>query len=192
MPDENILKKEFAKKDVERIRNLVNKKYGSGINTQVGYRKKTIDVKEGVEFEENGKTWIIKNGIKQNITKLDDFKKLVRIPILCPECSKPLKTEYDKKMYSFKKRCLECVAKFETDLKINGQYEEYSKNIINNNLESYLKDYGNFLDDISKNVENAGFITEAGDIEKWVGNNKKSIDKERERLNAIKKTINSK
>ena len=66
-----MLKKEFKRKDVERVRNLVRGKANESAETQVGYKKKTEDYKEGDIWIENRKTWTIKNGIKQTISKLD-------------------------------------------------------------------------------------------------------------------------
>ena len=65
-----MLKKEFNPKDVNRARNLITKKGNQGSNTQSGYKKSTQDYKEGDIWEERGKKWTIKNGIKQTINKL--------------------------------------------------------------------------------------------------------------------------
>ena len=62
-----MLKKEFKKKDVERVRNLIQGKSGNSSETQIGYSKKTEDHKEGDVWEEERKTWTIKKGIKQTI-----------------------------------------------------------------------------------------------------------------------------
>ena len=83
-----MLKKEFAKKDVERIRNLVKGKYGEKTQTSVGYSKKETQYKEGDVWTESGRKWTIKDGIKQNITKMDKFKNSIRVPLFCPSCGK--------------------------------------------------------------------------------------------------------
>ena len=70
---DSILKKEFNKKDVERLRNLVKGKSGKRTTQGIGYTKKQEFHKEGDIWEENGRKWTIKDGIKQNITKLDIF-----------------------------------------------------------------------------------------------------------------------
>jgi len=187
--NDNILKKEFNEKDVQRVRNLVTKKYGEGVGIQVGYTKEVVDHKENEPWEENGKTWIIKNGIKQNITKLDSFKQLSVIPLLCPDCHNPLKTEYDKKMYRIHKKCLGCVVKYETQLKIEGKYEEYSKSLIQSNINFFLTDYEAFLDEMSKNVNITDIVSEDGTVEKWIGNNRESIEKAKKHLKDIKSNI---
>ena len=72
---DNVLKKEFKKKDVERLRNLVKGKYGEKTGQSIGYKKEEKFHNEGDVWEENDRTWTIKDGIKQNITKLDEIKK---------------------------------------------------------------------------------------------------------------------
>ena len=52
---DNILKKEFNKKDVERLRNLVKGKSGKRTTQGIGYTKKQEFHKEGDIWEENGR-----------------------------------------------------------------------------------------------------------------------------------------
>ena len=81
MSNESLLKKEFKERDVQRLRNLVSKNYTDKTVTQVGYTKAQTDYKEGDVWEENGKTWTIKNGIKMTITKLDLVKSILQMPL---------------------------------------------------------------------------------------------------------------
>ena len=74
-----MLKKEFKRKDVDRARNLLTGKSGASSETQVGYKKKRVDYKEGDVWVENKKTWTIKDGIKQTISKMDAIKKEIFI-----------------------------------------------------------------------------------------------------------------
>ena len=80
--NESLLKKEFKESDLQRARNLANKDYTSKTKLGVGYRKNNKRHKEGDVCESNGKTWTIKNGLKQNITKLDSAKKACAKAIL--------------------------------------------------------------------------------------------------------------
>ena len=61
---DNVLKKEFQEKDVNRIRNLVNKKYGDKTQVSVGYQTQKYDHKDGDIWEEDGKTGIIVSSFK--------------------------------------------------------------------------------------------------------------------------------
>jgi len=150
MSKETLLQKEFTEKDVNRIRNLVNKKFGDSIQTQVGYSKKHIERKEGEIWEENGKQWNIKNGIKISISKLKKAKTYNHIPFICPTCNGPIRNEYDKKMFHIHGTCFDCVTKMETKLKIEGNYEKYENKIVKNNalfmLDEFEKGFNNFLE----------------------------------------------
>ncbi len=127
MSKETLLKKEFKESDVQRVRNLVNKDFTSGVKVQTGYRKSSKKHKEGDIWEESGKQWTIKNGLKQNITKLDTAKKAVRLPLACPKCSNRMKKRLDKKMYRIHGFCFDCVIDYEASLKKAGLYEDYEK-----------------------------------------------------------------
>ena len=70
-----MLKKEFKRKDVERMRNLIKGDANNSSETQIGYTKKQIERKEGDIWMEGRKKWTIKNGIKQTVSKLDSIKK---------------------------------------------------------------------------------------------------------------------
>ena len=74
------LKKEFTKKDVTRMRNLITGKSGEKTQIQSGYEKNQEDHKEGDVWQDSsGKSWTIKNGIKRTATKLNNLKKLVEV-----------------------------------------------------------------------------------------------------------------
>ncbi len=162
------LNKEFRKTDVNRLRNLIQGKTGDSTGTQIGYNTKQEDRKEGDIWVENKKTWTIKNGIKQTISKLDKIKKEVFMPLCCPECSNVMKKRLDKPNYNIHKKCFDCVVDFEHKLKIKGKYNDYIKNLkaknsldIVDEMESYLLD--------AINTSNSNFVSEDGVVERWKG-----------------------
>ena len=108
MSNESLLKKEFKKSDVERVRNLVNKDFTAGTKQQTGYKKSIKKYVEGDIWEDGGRQWTIKNGVKQNITKLDSAKKALRVPLRCPNCGGPMKHHLAKKMYKVHGFCSSC------------------------------------------------------------------------------------
>ena len=163
-----MLKKEFKRKDVERARNLIMGKTNASTGTQIGYNTKQIDYKEGDIWTENKKTWTIKNGIKQTISKLDSIKKEVFMPLSCPNCNKIMKKRLDKPNYKIHKKCHDCVVEFEHKLRHTGKYNNYIKKLeaknsldIVNEMEAYLLD--------AVNTSNSQYVSEDGIIEKWVG-----------------------
>tara|TARA_R110000822_G_scaffold40709_1_gene110517 strand:+ start:16 stop:633 length:618 start_codon:yes stop_codon:yes gene_type:complete len=168
------LNKEFEKRDVERMRNLIQGKANSSSGNQVGYKKKTIERKEGDIWKENKKTWTIKNGIKQTMSKLDAIKKEVFIPLCCPKCSKVIKSQLDKDNYKIHKNCHDCVIEFEHNLKIEGKYDDYIKELKVKNSLDMVDDLESYLLS-AVNTTNDGYISEQGTLERWVG----GLDKEK-------------
>jgi len=163
---QSTLKKEFSQSTVQRMRNIISHKAGDRTQVQTGWEKNQQDYKEGDIWEQNGKKWTIKNGIKQTITKLDNLKKLVVLPLTCPNCKTPFKVHNaNKKMYSIHGMCLDCVTEMETKLKIEGKYDQYEKNMLNQNKNANLEEFEMALEAWMN--ENNSFITEAGDIESW-------------------------
>ena len=172
-----MLKKEFKRKDVERMRNLITGNAGSSSETQIGYKKKRIEYKEGDVWTENKKTWTIKDGIKQTVSKLDKIKKEVFVPLFCPECSKVMKHHLDKDNYKVHKKCHECVIKFEHKIHTYNQYDNYIKELKLKNSVDIVKETETYLLE-AINETNKDFVSENGDVERWVGGvNKKELTK---------------
>lgn len=162
------LNKEFKRTDVNRMRNLITGKTGASTGTQIGYNKKTEDHKEGDVWVEGRKTWTIKNGIKQTVSKLDVIKKEVFMPLSCPCCNKIMKKRLDKPNYKIHKKCFDCVIEFEHKLKISGEYDNYKKKLISKNSLDIVDEMESYLLD-AINTSNSSFVSEDGVIEKWVG-----------------------
>ena len=169
-----MLNKEFKRKDVDRMRNLIKGKVGESSEIQVGYTSKKEDHKEGDIWEEGGKKWIIKNGLKQTFTKLDKVKKEAILPLFCPSCSNLMKKRNDTKMYNIHKMCFDCVIDMEGKLKIEGKYEEYERNMVSNNAEDYVNYLEAYLME-ALNTSNSHYVSEKGEVERWKG----GIDKEK-------------
>jgi len=169
-----MLKKEFKQKDVNRARNLIMGKTDASTSTQIGYSTKQKDYKEGDVWIEGRKTWTIKNGIKQTISKLDAIKKEVFMPLCCPECGNVMKKRLDKPHYKINKKCYDCVIDFEGKLRVRGEYEDYKNKIKGKNSIDILDELESTL--LSAiNISNSNFVSEDGVVEKWVG----GIDKEK-------------
>ena len=169
-----MLNKEFKRKDVERMRNLIKGKSGESSELQVGYTKSQEQHKEGDIWEEKGKKWVIKDGIKQTYTKLDEVKKAAILPLFCPSCGGIMKKRNDTKMYNIHKMCFDCVIKMEHKLKIEGKYEQYEHDMLANNAEDYINDLESYLLE-ALNSSNDQFVSERGEVERWKG----GLDKEK-------------
>jgi len=169
-----MLNKEFKRKDVERMRNLIKGKTGESAEVQVGYTTKKVDHKEGDVWTEGGKDWTIKDGIKQTATKLDKVKKEAILPLFCPSCGGIMKKRNDVKMYNIHKKCFDCVIDMEHKLKIEGKYEQYERDMLANNAEDYINDLESYLLE-ALNSSNDQFVSEQGEVERWKG----GLDKEK-------------
>ncbi len=169
-----MLNKEFKRKDVERMRNLIKGKTGESAELQVGYTTKKEDHKEGDIWEEGGKKWTIKDGIKQTATKLDKIKKEAILPLFCPNCGSLMKNRNDPKMYKIHKKCFNCVVDMEAKLRYQNKFEEYERNMVANNAKDIANDIEKYLLE-ALNSSNTGYVSEKGEVERWKG----GLDKEK-------------
>ena len=185
------LNKQFTERDVNRMRNLIQGKQGEKVGQSVGYSKHEKNYKEGDIWEEDDRKWTIKDGIKQNITKLDKAKKLHIMPIFCPNCGSKMHTDLDKPYYNIHKKCFNCVVEFEHHLKVAGLYEIYEAKIINSEIDNWINEFKAYLES-ELSLTNNSFISEQGDLEKWAGGPNKEkvlegLDKTIEYLNSLKR-----
>ena len=169
---ESRLQKDFKSRDVQRMRNLITKNFGDKTVTQSGYTKQHIEHKEGDVWEENGKNWTIKNGLKQTITRLDSIKKSLLLPIVCPSCNKAMaNSPLNKKMWPLHGKCFDCVINMESELKRTGKFEEYQRNMVHSGIKTHIKEMEDLLLELALGASKESFVTEAGDIEEWRGGN---------------------
>lgn len=167
---ESLLKKEFRSKDVNRARNLITKDFSGKTVDGVGYSKAHTAYKEGDVWEENGRSWTIKDGLRQNITKLDQAKKALQIPLTCPKCGGSMKHHLAQKMYKIHKMCFNCVIDYEAELRKAGLYESYEKNMMQGSMRAFARDVEQWVLDTV--MDSDTFVTEQGDVEDWNSNNR--------------------
>jgi len=188
---DSVLRKEFQKRDVQRLRNLVQGKYGSKTTMGVGYSGKTQEEhKEGDTWEQNGRTWTIKDGLKENVTKLDKFKNAA-IPLFCPKCKQVMDKQLDSHYFKAYGECLDCRSITETQMKIAGTWSNYTDATYNLEIDQQIEEYKSYFDNILSEGKE-GYVSENGEVQKWVG----GIDKKRaqtaltemiKHLNSLKK-----
>jgi len=164
-----------------RVKNILAGDYTSKSKSSVGYEKSTRRHKEGDVWEENGRTWTIKNGIKQNVTKLDSARKSLQIPFKCPHCETQLKNELHKHSFKATGKCYNCIAKEETEMRLNGTFYDYSTELYKKNVLAWLEEKRLQFEEFINNPETLrGFVTERGDVEDWYGG--MDVDKLREQF----------
>jgi len=178
MKKETVLKKEFKQHDVERLRNLVKGKYGERTTVGIGYQKAKEFHSEGDIWEEDGRQWTIKNGLKQNITKLDKAKEGIVLPLFCPSCNGIMKPHRDKQWFIINNHCFNCQVDYEFKLRKEGKFEEIQQQNTNDFVDGMTKDFEIWFNEMINSKDQ--FVTEAGDIEKWDGSGKEQLLKQKE------------
>jgi len=93
----------------------------------------------------------------------------------------------DKPFYNIHKKCLNCVAYMETKLRSEGKWKTYENNIHNDVIDHLIGEFKMWVNDDLKD-QNKSYITEAGDLEKWIGglNKEKKEQYLQETINYLK------
>ena len=185
---DSVLKKEFQKRDVERLRNLVAGKHGNRTTVGIGYNgPQEEEHKEGDIWQQGGRTWTIKDGIKENVTKLDKFKK-VAVPLFCPNCKQVMDKQLDPFYYKAYGECVDCRATTETQMKLSGKWQSHINETFNDEIDHQIQEYKSYFESVLSDG-NEGYVSENGEVQKWVG----GIDKDRANnaLEEIVKHLNS-
>jgi ribosomal protein L37AE/L43A len=159
----------MALTNTQRIRNILSGDIKGSTKIISGYKKKREEHFEGDVWEEDERTWTIKNGIKRTINKLDEVRALINMPLSCPKCGKPMKKRLDKKFWQLKNQCFDCTIEEDNERIINGTFQQYSKEHIQQNVESFIDDLKAQVKSYIDTVGSKHFIAENGDIEDWVG-----------------------
>jgi len=159
--------KKLSRSKVQRMRNLVSGKYGDKTSTSTGYKSFNKKRKEGDVWEENGKTWTIKNGIKQNKTRLKKAKQFLKVPLACPKCGTSMNHPAHKKIFRIHGHCLMCQTKFETKLMVKNEYKLWLEKEVRKNFASWESEKKEQFNIWFDELESEKYITEAGQVESW-------------------------
>ena len=140
--------------NIEKIQKMVKGIYNRPI--QVGYTGKTLR-EEGEEWEDhNGRKWKIQNGQRKQINKVPP-----RGIDKCYDCKKLILKDIDQDTYNRMNRCYHCQINFEVDLKAEGKWEDWVKEMEEKRWETILKEYESEMelykdsDPFDKSVVNA-------------------------------------
>jgi hypothetical protein len=137
-----------------------------------GYEKETEQKREVGEkwVDKGGVEWEQKEGFKTNLTKMDKVREyLQKISRCSSEDCKTIKySTADKKAIVKTTLCIDCLAKQETKLKLDGTWDFYQDYKITLNKLGYVRDlkvqYEEALSSIKQQVE---MVNENGTISNW-------------------------
>jgi len=117
-----------------------------------------------------------------------------KMPWFCPECDKVMKSHLDDKMYRLYNHCFDCQVKIETQLRIEGKYEEWEEKKVLNNQFSYIKDQIESIKDWKKEsskplevFDQVGVKDIELQTEKWSQNTEKVEEMSNEALEGLNK-----
>lgn len=154
------------------------------ISTYVSAPTKPDTPKEGDVWEERGRRWTIKNGIKQTVTKFD----AARVPQWCPQCGKVMNTPLDDNCYYTEGECHVCVIKKETRMRIDGTYDDYIRRKFQRAQAAYVRDKLEWLKSVKNELKKPQFHFIDGRYEEWnmdLSQVKKDLDHDIEGLTKL-------
>lgn len=100
--------------------------------------------------------------------------EMARMPLFCPKCKRIMNKKLDTKMYWRRQMCFDCVIEFETQLRIEGKYEEYEQNVIKENIRSFIKDTEQQVKEEKEKLDSGSTVVDVVneqlasiDYEKW-------------------------
>ncbi len=152
------------------------------------------NLKIGEEFKDrNGTTWT--RNEEGQIEKKGSFLGKYTMPMFCPEsdCKKIMRGKADEKMWTYHGKCHHCVAKEETQMRIDGTYKEYEKKKVQSNVNAWIVDMESLLKDWNKDQaqEKMQFImNSSGEMETW--DTKNSENKDKTRLEEVLQEVKTK
>lgn len=153
-------------KEFQKVTKSIQNKVGKWADKIVvgQYTGKKVERKEGDTWkDEDGKMWEMKNGIARSISALEGAKT----PWWCPVCEKVM-NKYDTDAWRVHAKCLDCVAKDESRLKMQGKWDiEKKKGELRNTI-AYLKDrmieLTYYHDYLTENIELQHFDHNTGNL----------------------------
>ena len=125
-------------REFQRVTKSIQNKMGKWADKIVvgQYTGEKVKREEGDRWtDHDGKEWEMKNGIAQSISKLQAAKT----PWFCPVCEKSM-NKYDTDAWRVHAKCLDCVARNESRLKMDGEWDLERKKGELRNVIAYLKD----------------------------------------------------
>jgi len=158
--------------NIKAIREMLAGEHKTQTKVKVGFgdHKEAEEIREeGDVWVQDGKTWTIKNGIKQSIRKGINFSDLYDFSKCEEGCKKNQYniTDYDKKMSAIHGMCFDCVLKLETKLRLTGEWEEYEKKKVKENALAWLTEAEQEVLELKEAMTKTEFVNKDGDIEKW-------------------------
>jgi hypothetical protein len=176
------MKKALGKSNLAIVRDYLN---GDRPFIQVGYTADSdfSSRKDGeIWIDANGKKWIKKNGTKRAINNVSS-STIESTKRHCKDCNMDIRwgNRYDEVLYNKTGRCQECLAKFETQLRLNGKYDDYEQKKLLQNQLSQAKEFRIKVQesyDFVSTHEKISFPNGDGTLDEWTIERRENILKD--------------
>lgn len=122
---------------------------------------------EGDVWEEGGKTWTIRGGIKQTVARMDGLRKYFATPLVCPCCGKGMNHYLDEQMWTTHRKCFNCVVDDDHKIMKAGHWEQYQHDKIEANATAFLEDLRMTIQEFISDTGTKSQVTEDGMVERW-------------------------
>lgn len=176
------MSKKTPLKNIKVVTEMLEGRHRTQTRTTVGYQPlKEIKVREvGETWEEVSPegivtVWEQKKGyrVKKSanadaLQKVRDFLK--QYPNCYEDCEKKVTkkyTRYDDNTRMIHGMCLDCLARYETELKIRGEFTEYERQKKIDSLQNWFKDAEKEKDILKTAIATGAFAEQDGTFEKW-------------------------
>ena len=83
--------------------------------------------------------------------------------------------------------CLRCTTEMESELKMQGKYEEYERNMIKKNAQYLVDNVSSGVDQFLDDLINETYVMEDGTIQNWVGNGLDKVEIKQQIMDKLKK-----
>ncbi len=158
MSDYQLTKPKFS---IENIKKIIQ-----GKDELIEYDKTTHDFKDyserqklenRIHLDDDGRLYQIKDGKKVYRISREQYGLM---PAWCPICNsvmgrRPLDFEY----WKIHKRCMNCSIELQHQMRVNGTWGQYERNVILNNIQAICKDAIVFYEELKEGVD-VEFVTD--------------------------------
>jgi len=158
--------------NIKAVNEMIRGEHRTQTRKSKGYEEKSLERKIGDSWTDaKGQEWVQKNGYKAKIGKLSNIRAVIN-QSTCPECSKTA-THFDKKFITSEGKCHDCVVKAETLMHCEGYvknepiYEQWEREKIKKNVNSFLKDASKDVEMLKQQFTKAEYVNSNGKLDKW-------------------------
>jgi hypothetical protein len=159
--------------NIKAVNQMIRGEHRTQTRTSKGFEKQSIERQIGDSWvDDNGQKWIQKSGYKVKEGKFTDIRKVIDNSV-CPACSKAA-TRFDKQFITSEGKCHDCVVKAETLMHCEGYvknepiYENWEREKIKKNVDSFLKDAAKDVEMLKQQFTKAEYVNSNGTVDKWI------------------------